>query len=375
MGPLISQLSENLDDRWIWGSSLVILTVFVFVTLYRQALPKFYPDIPHHPDAKGRLLGDLPSLIAHAKQSGGQVTDWMSLQCVELNSPIIQVAIKPFSPPFVIVDDHTTNEDILTKRTAAREFDRGQDSTDFFGHVMPDASIVMKSNERFRSQRHMWAGTMSPSFLNDIAAPHMHAIFSKLVKLWTRKSKLAAGHPFEAADDLKLSTLDVIWAIVHGTELGSVQSQIDFLSSQDPRSQGADLDTAVFLPRAEMPPLANALQYLVNSTTPRNLFPTIRKYYMYCRPDFRAAWKIKEQSVGKLLQTSRDKFLGEKRQGPSSISCAMDYVIGKEGAASEKAGQIVMDDRSMKDETFMMLLGVGGHMSKFIGFAYRVTGS
>lgn len=353
--------SRVSSDTLAFTAIPLLVLVFAVLLLRRWALPKFLPGIPHHPDASRRILGDLPRLISHTKNSGGQVMDWMSLQCIELDSCLVQLALKPLGRPIVVLSDHATIEDILIRRT--REFDRAQDSINFFNLLIPNSTAAMRTNERFRNQRHIWSGTMSSAFLNNVAAPRLHRSFTKLIQLWECKAKLATGRPFEASNDIKSAALDGIWAITHGTELGAVQSQIDFLASQNSVPSDGISEVASFS-QAHLPPLAKAVQDLIDTNEPHTLFPVLRKYVVWCLPSFRRAWNIKERAVEQMLQSARDKFLRAATNVDDSITCAMDYVIGKEIAVQAKAGKSVINEREMKDETFLFLIAVSSTLSK-----------
>lgn len=299
----------------------------------------------------------MPKLIEHAKQSGGQVLDWMSIQCNELDSSIVQLVLEPLSPPYIVVDDHATVEDILTKRTP-REFDRAYKTKDMFDHVIPKSSLLMQSNNGFRSQRGMWSGTMSPAFLNTVAAPIIHASFNRLVDVWKRKAELAPGRPFEAGLDIRSSTLDAIYAIAQGNELGMVQSQLDFLDSPEAQDIDTDPESAAVFRRGTLPPLARAVDDLVGSITANNPFPRTRRLFLSLLPSFRRAWNFKDRSVQDMLDAAREKFAGNQKNVDDKVVSALDYVIRKEVATQEKTGQVAVSDEALKDETFMFILAV-----------------
>ena len=91
---------------------VVLLAVYI---VYRAALPRPIAGIPYHRDSANRILGDAPGMIKH-KQQYGTVFDWMTQQAVELNSPIFQLFLKPFSKPAVFITDPQEAQDILLRR-------------------------------------------------------------------------------------------------------------------------------------------------------------------------------------------------------------------------------------------------------------------
>lgn len=90
---------------------------------YRAALPKPIPGIPYHEKSAKSVLGDAPPMVRH-QQEFGTVFDWMTSQGGELNSPIFQLFLKPFSRPAVFLTDPREAQDVLLRR--AKEFDRSQ---------------------------------------------------------------------------------------------------------------------------------------------------------------------------------------------------------------------------------------------------------
>jgi len=81
---------------------VVFLAVYI---VYRVALPRPIAGITYHKDSATRILGDAPAMIKH-KQRYGTVFDWMTQQAVELNSPIFQLFLRPFSKPAVSSPTH-----------------------------------------------------------------------------------------------------------------------------------------------------------------------------------------------------------------------------------------------------------------------------
>ncbi len=72
--------------------------------LYRAALPKPIPGIPCAPNSINRLFGDVPDALKyHAKTS--ETVAFLASRCEELKSPIVQVFLRPFSRPWVVLAD------------------------------------------------------------------------------------------------------------------------------------------------------------------------------------------------------------------------------------------------------------------------------
>lgn len=112
---------EFMTSPILWGPIIAVLLTCYAIYLF--ALPKPIPGIPHHHRSAKKLLGDAPSMVAHFMQNG-TVTDWMSQQGSELESPVFQLFLKPFSKPAVFVIDPREAYDVVHRRS--QDFDRSQ---------------------------------------------------------------------------------------------------------------------------------------------------------------------------------------------------------------------------------------------------------
>jgi hypothetical protein len=155
-----------------WTANIVVSVGVVTVLLcfvYRWALPRPLPGIPYNVHAAQSIYGDIPSLMRHMSTSK-EVYPWMYSQNVQLNSPIIQLFMKPLSKPWVIIADYRETLDILTRRT--RQFDRSPYFGDIFHGVMPENHITMSStDERFAAHKRLIQGSMAPPFLHSVPVP------------------------------------------------------------------------------------------------------------------------------------------------------------------------------------------------------------
>lgn len=112
----MSSLFYSSTTYGVLGAVLVLV-----YALYRAALPKPIPGIPHHVASANSVLGDAPAMVKH-KQKYATTFDWMTAQTEKLNSPIVQLFLKPFSRPIVVVTDHREIQDVVLRR--AKDFDR-----------------------------------------------------------------------------------------------------------------------------------------------------------------------------------------------------------------------------------------------------------
>lgn len=88
--------------------------------LYRLVLPKPIAGIPYNKHSARRLLGDLPDAFTWHRERKELFT-WLTAQTVKLNSPIVQVFMRPLGRPCksfaMTLGSHTKNQ----PRVAAHE--------------------------------------------------------------------------------------------------------------------------------------------------------------------------------------------------------------------------------------------------------------
>lgn len=154
----------------------------------------------------------------------GEVFDWLSLQTLHLKSPMIQLFIPNFSftkPVLVLADLHEI-EDIVTRRM--HEIDRSHLMHEWFGLLVPRATIGKKTNTEFKQQRRLWNTILAPSFLRTVAAPGLHAAIEKMIRLWEAKAKTADGLAFQVDLDLRQAALEGMWDMIIGRPMGVLDS-------------------------------------------------------------------------------------------------------------------------------------------------------
>jgi hypothetical protein len=87
-----------------WALAPVAITVVAYL-VYQATIPTPLPGIPYKTTSASRLLGDLPNLLNYTAKTR-QTVSFFASHCVELNSPITQIFIRPFfSKPWVIITD------------------------------------------------------------------------------------------------------------------------------------------------------------------------------------------------------------------------------------------------------------------------------
>lgn len=356
---------DTLSD-WLNPSSprpvVTACLLIVIALLYWLLLPNPISTIPGNPHSAFKPLGDLPSLVRHTSATGETAT-WLLAQCQTLNSPIVQVHLRRDS--YIILSDHREIEDILVRRAA--DFDRAPLFAVFFRYLVPHSTIVMPTHEGFRHQRRLWSASMTSTFLQDVAAPYVHDSALALVKLWTRKAELARDRPFEAYHDIRLATLDLIWATSTGMKLESVRRQLAMVDSVRDIDDilPTDRDAPVQMPRAPLAPMAISVFALLKSNGMflRSAVPLVRRFITRQTAWFKTANAMKEDTLGAVIAEAQQRST-RVRVGRRMVTSALDMVFQRRAEDAERAGLAIpqavggADERAMKDELLLFVMAV-----------------
>jgi hypothetical protein len=87
--------------------ALLALLGVIFSCLYlcyRWALPRPIPGIPYNKEATKSLLGDVLAMVQYVGKTK-EVAPYFTQQTLKLRSPIIQLFIRPFGKPYVLISD------------------------------------------------------------------------------------------------------------------------------------------------------------------------------------------------------------------------------------------------------------------------------
>ena len=183
---------RNLGDlisQNVFAVSIAVIIVSV-TFIYWKGLPKPLPGIPYSKKSRWHPFGDAFDFVKYTKDTG-EGFRWFATKAAELQSPVFQVFLAPFSKPVVIVADIQEVIDMATRRT--KEFDRGGFLTGWVGILFPEGTISMPFHDMFQDQRNIWSSTMTSQFLNSVSAKAIHQHTSSLVKLWATKTQRAEG--------------------------------------------------------------------------------------------------------------------------------------------------------------------------------------
>jgi hypothetical protein len=329
---------ENFPLVFILGG---IVVLFVFYRLYLFLLPKPLPGIPYNKEALTSLLGDMPSMVGHINRTQ-EMYDWLSGQNLKHNSPLVQVFSRPFSKPWVVLTDFRETQDILMRRT--KDFDRSDFTADLFAGLMPDHHIRIKTNDEFKSHRRLVQDLMTPSFLNQVAAPQIHESTMRLINLWKEKNRLAEGRPFWATKDINHTALDAVLAFTFGTgtTLSANQPQLDHLSSLPsiPLPSGSRNDIKpVEFPAPQVDPSIEAMFTLSNSleTSMKAPTPKLAHWFLRQTSSMKEARKLKEELLARQIEESVARVKGGKEGYVDR--CGVDDMVRRESKQAEKEGR------------------------------------
>ncbi|KAI1757712.1 cytochrome P450 [Xylaria castorea] len=316
----------------------VVAILVALYLAYRWALPKPIPGIPYDESAKNSLFGNVPELLSILRVTG-KTRPFFIEHPKKHNSALTQVWMGPLQKPCLILSDFRESQDILLRR--AREFNRGPFSTNAFAGVVPNHHIAMASSDpRFKGNRELVRDLMTFNFLHEVSAPQIYAKTMALVDLWTLKSELGEGQPFNARRDIFDAAIDIINAVAFGLEddQSTVKNQMHFLSSKPGYRPAINADGTVAFP--ELPTLPNiaaieamGLHLGEQFKTP---FPkTMHRIQMLTSPTLAKDFAKKD----KFIYDEIDKAVVRLHKGESGTRSAMDHILQREMNAAEKAGR------------------------------------
>jgi cytochrome P450 len=337
----------TMDTSIALSASVWLLAIWVCITL--RLIPRPIPGIPYNRLSSVSPWGELLVLGIY-NFCTGEVFSWLYLQCVLHKSPIVQLFIPSFSNtrPVVVIADLREIEDIVTKRV--HEIDRAPLMHDFFGFLVPDATIGMPTGERFKKQRRLWNTILSPSFLREVAAPTIHQAVLNLADIWQQKTDLAGDDAFEFGEDIKMATLDAIWSMAVGSNLGLLDANRKRLSYRPiNRSHGK-----VTFRGMERPPFYRALCTLLTCLdwVMQGISPRMYRWIFRHMPAFLYAEKLKNEHLNEEISAARKR---QRNSEISKITCALDQVLWKDATLADGSGE-ESSDAALRDELLELLI-------------------
>ncbi|EXF75534.1 cytochrome P450 monooxygenase [Colletotrichum fioriniae PJ7] len=281
-------------------------------------------------------MGDIDSFLESQKQ-GISIFRWVAAQTENLKSPIIQLFMRPLSPPTVIVTDFREAEDISMRRY--KEFDR----TDFLRYIsqplMPQFHMMMKSDDpMFKRQRKWLQDLMTPTFLNGVVAKPIYDSVRQVAELWKHKARLADGHPFEAFDDIYFGAFDAVLAFSYGSNFQHMPlpGRLQLISILKRVEHPAKADSPVVFSESKQSSVIRAMLGLAETVeeTREAVLPWLQSWYIQHTPRIKAAKKIRDETIDHELDTAVKRL-----EAGEPASSALEHMVYKEKRVAEKEGR------------------------------------
>ncbi|KAF5710326.1 cytochrome P450 monooxygenase [Fusarium globosum] len=289
------ELSERAPKDFTLALGFSILSALYL--LLRWLLPKPIPGIPYNENAVKSFMGDIPEF-----RDAPNRREWWAQQPARHQSPIVQVFMRPFGAPWVFVADYFEASDICMRRL--KEFDRSDVTWEQFNGVA--------------------------------SAPEIHDKFSSLLKLWDRKLDLSGGRPFDIAQDIHNSALDIILSASFGIDSGDGQigRQLEELKTRTVSGGKDDLFKFAGISIDEEQSCFTTLADSVGLSM-RSPLPTIHHFlYRNLSPKMRRARagrnRLRDREIAKSI---------ERRESGQPQRCALDNMLAREDAIAEKEGR------------------------------------
>ncbi|KAL6702428.1 hypothetical protein ACN47E_001869 [Coniothyrium glycines] len=325
------------------GALIVGLGLVLYLT--RQwLLPKPILGIPYRSGSAQSIFGDGSTMLRELAGTEDTWMHWVAHQLEVLDSPIIQIFL-PLKPPVVVVGDYEEARDILMRR-CPREFDRSLLLSDLLQGAIPDAHIMLRTDDVFRGHRRLLQDLMSPGFLKDVAAPNIYTQACQLIRLWEIKAKRAAGRPFDASDDIFNAALDAVFGFAFGPswEHSAMQSTIDALA-QMPDSHG-EPDSAVEFASGPQDNVVAATLGLVEAVekVQGSLSMKLTWQLLSLTPGLRRARRTRDAYIlgalrDAVARTQDDAASKQTATSVTSVTSAVEHMVVRERRLAENAGR------------------------------------
>ncbi|KAL8645431.1 MAG: hypothetical protein Q9226_007305, partial [Calogaya cf. arnoldii] len=349
---IISTFDETSTTRQFIVAFLTVTTLLYY--LYQWLLPKPVPGIACNSMATKSLFGDAPSMIKEVSVTG-EFRVWCAKQVKQMNSPICQVFIRPFSKPWILLADFRESKDILMRR---REFDKSSFLAQGMA-CMGSFHGIYPTGDKFRSNRYLIQDLMTTTFLNNHAGPAIYDKALEVMRLFKLKMDLANGRPFSVKKDFEYASLDVMLEFGFGKNWihTATGPQVEILSKIGASNVKLDaLDQSVKFP---MVPIVDFLKSVYEAPD------IVEKTINAIMPKLQTWWWSK-QSWHKKIFEEKERIIKEqvavglKHYRSGHIQTGIEHMLSREGTRAEKEGREPnFGSEVFRDEVFGDI--VGGH--------------
>ena len=301
--------------------------------LYMRLLPKPLPGIPHDQVSARKLLGDAPEMLREVGATG-EIHVWILKKVNQLQEPLCQLFVQPFSRPWVVLADPVEAQNVMTRRP---EFDRsdfdktGLSPLDGFHsrHEMGDA---------WKRSRAWIQDLLSPSFLSNTASPTWYKSALLLLEYWDMKARLANERPFDVNFDLDHFAIDGMLALVFDEQFehAALKPQIQDLAQLSPsRIKIGSYGEAIF-PHVPLNAFVEAMYTTVNAVNYVTAFPWPRlgKWWVRQIPKFRKAIVVRRRVIEQQVKAAIERF-----SATGETKSVIEYMLMREKKIAEKQGQ------------------------------------
>lgn len=325
---IISSLNPTSTKSQLFAA--VSITTLVSYSLYRWLLPKPIPGIAYNPEGTKSLFGDAPGMIKDVRLTG-EFRVWCAKQVKQMNSPICQVFIRPFSKPWVLLADFRESKDILMRR---KEFDKSSFLAQGMA-CMGSFHGIYTTGDKFRSNRQLIQDLMTTSFLNDHVGPAIYSKALEVMKLLELKMELANGRPFNVKKDFEYASLDVMLEFAFGqnwvhTAIGPQVEILSRLNASDVKLDG--LDQPVSLPTV---PIVDFLKSVYEAPeivekTINALMPKLQTWWWSKQSWYKHIFDEKERIMKEQVA------IGLKNYRSGHVKTGIEHMLLREGIRAEK---------------------------------------
>lgn len=317
-----------------------VAVVFALRFLYSLALPKPLPGIPYNRESARRILGDVLGIKYHmAEKEGGTFITYILETMKALDAPLIQVFIRPFSRPLLILGDFPEAHDMLVKR---KEFDRSHTLGDLVLGLAPDHHIHLPTGTAWKAQRRLVQDLMTPSFLHNVAGPSIHQHVTTMVEMWDAKSEMADGRPWAAGDDINHMALDAVTAFAFGEGFkhNATRPALDAVVHVGPafieNVKRTSQNEPVIFPVVQVDSALQATLDLTETVgrVQGNPVPALTWAYVTRTPKVKRAIRIKEDFIMEELRAGVARQ--ERTKSGHKLESAVEQMIFRETLLAEK---------------------------------------
>ncbi|KAG6022461.1 hypothetical protein E4U19_005006 [Claviceps sp. Clav32 group G5] len=264
----------------------------------------------------------------------------------------------------------------MARRT--KEFDRAWLNIDEFSPFTPDHHVAMMSSDpRYKANRELVKGLMSPGTLSTEFAPVIYEKASHLIDLWKTKMDVAQGRPFAALDDLREVSWDLTSTLVFGfdEERNILQPHRDYLLAKGSSGTWTDSADTVCFAR---PPLSSEVQALAVMVKFVH-FASIRfakhmQIWILKRTKWRKYFQTKEKLLSREINKSVKRLhsAGSTSSDSSRCKTVIDHILEREIVMAEKTKSSPDCNRpSIRDEAFGFSIAGSDTVSTSMGWTVK----